>query len=72
LTNHARSPITSYADAILLAASKETPLQGGAFASKLAQIHVLDMLSTIVSMQQRDFTFEALNKTAKSVLEKMY
>ncbi|GMA63156.1 MurR/RpiR family transcriptional regulator [Alicyclobacillus fastidiosus] len=72
LTGHARSPITSYANAILLAASKETPLQGGAFASKLAQIHVLDILSTIVSLKQRTSTFEALNKSAKSVLDKMY
>lgn len=72
LTNHARSPVTSYADAILLAASKETPLQGGAFASKLAQIHVLDILSTIVSIKQRGSTFQALKRTAESVLDKMY
>ncbi|WAH35575.1 MurR/RpiR family transcriptional regulator [Alicyclobacillus dauci] len=72
LTNHARSPVTSYADAILLAAAKETPLQGGAFASKLAQIHVLDILSTVVSMKQRTSTFDALNRTAKSVLDKLY
>ncbi|WP_067621922.1 MurR/RpiR family transcriptional regulator [Alicyclobacillus acidiphilus] len=72
LTSHARSPITSYADAVLIAASKETPLQGGAFASKLAQIHVLDILSTIVSLKQRASTFEALSKSAKSVVDKMY
>lgn len=72
LTSHARSPITSYADAVLIAASKETPLQGGALASKLAQIHVLDILSTVVSLKQRASTFEALNKSAKSVLDKMY
>lgn len=72
LTSHARSPITAYANAVLLAASKETPLQGGAFVSKLAQIHVLDILSTIVSQKQRSSSFEALNKRAKSVLNKMY
>nr|WP_313783525.1 SIS domain-containing protein [Paenibacillus larvae] len=33
LTNHARSPITHHADVVLLAAAKETPLQGGAFSS---------------------------------------
>lgn len=72
LTNHARSPITQYADAILLAASRETPLQGGAFSSKLAQIHVLDILSTLVAMEQKEHTLSSIEKTAKSVLEKMY
>lgn len=72
LTNHARSPITSYADAVLLAAAKESPLQGGAFSSKIAQIHVLDILSTIVSIKRRDMTFNALEHTAKAVLDKLY
>jgi DNA-binding MurR/RpiR family transcriptional regulator len=72
LTNHARSPITNYADAILLASSRETPLQGGAFSSKLAQIHVLDILSTLVAIQRKDDTFSSIEKTAKAVVEKMY
>ncbi|WP_019537388.1 MurR/RpiR family transcriptional regulator [Paenibacillus ginsengihumi] len=72
LTNHARSPITQYADAVLLASSKETPLQGGAFASKLAQIHVLDILSTIVALRQKEKTFRAIEKTSKSVVDKLY
>jgi DNA-binding MurR/RpiR family transcriptional regulator len=72
LTTHARSPITSYADAVLLTATKESPLQGGAFASKLAQIHVLDILSTIVAMRQKEATFAAIESTAKAVLDKLY
>jgi DNA-binding MurR/RpiR family transcriptional regulator len=72
LTNHARSPVTSYADAILLAASQENPLQGGAFASKLAQIHLLDILSTIVSIKQQDSTIKALKQTAQAVIDKLY
>jgi DNA-binding MurR/RpiR family transcriptional regulator len=72
LTNHARSPITNYADAILLASSRETPLQGGAFSSKLAQIHVLDILSTLVAIRRKEDTFSSIEKTAKAVVEKMY
>lgn len=72
LTNHARSPITALANAVLLGASKQSPLQGGAFSSKLAQIHVLDILSTIVSVKRKDTTFSALESTAKAVLEKLY
>jgi DNA-binding MurR/RpiR family transcriptional regulator len=72
LTNHARSPITYYADVVLLATSRETPLQGGAFSSKLSQIHVLDILSTAVAIQQKEKTYQALEKTAKAVLNKLY
>jgi len=72
LTNHARSPITQYADAILLASSKETPLQGGAFASKLGQIHLLDILSTAVALRRKKETFDAIEKTSKAVVDKLY
>jgi DNA-binding MurR/RpiR family transcriptional regulator len=72
LTNHARSPITSYADATLLGASKESPMQGGAFASKLAQIHILDILSTVVALRMKESAFSALERTAKSVVDKIY
>lgn len=72
ITNHARSPITQYADIVLLATSRESPLQGGAFSSKLAQIHVLDLLSTAIALQQKESTYTALEKTAKSVLNKIY
>lgn len=72
LTNHARSPITQYADVIFLAASKESPLQGGAFASKIAQLHLLDILTTALSIRQKEKTFKAVEKTAKAVLDKMY
>ncbi|MFF2447431.1 MurR/RpiR family transcriptional regulator [Neobacillus sp. NPDC058068] len=72
ITNHAKSPITQYADVILLAASKETPLQGGAFASKIAQLHLLDILTTAVALRQKENIFHSIEKTAKAVLDKMY
>ncbi|HYK74511.1 MAG TPA: MurR/RpiR family transcriptional regulator [Pseudoneobacillus sp.] len=72
LTNHAKSPITLYADTILLSASKETPFQGGAFASKIAQIHVLDLLSTLIALNQKDRTYSAIERTAKAVVDKLY
>ncbi|MVP02500.1 MurR/RpiR family transcriptional regulator [Paenibacillus lutrae] len=72
LTNHARSPIANQSDVVLLATAKETPLQGGAFSSKLAQIHLLDILSTAVAIQMKDQTYRALEYTAKSVLDKLY
>ncbi|QSO55396.1 MurR/RpiR family transcriptional regulator [Alicyclobacillus curvatus] len=72
LTNHARSPITSSADAILLGSARESPLQGGAFASKLAQIHLLDIVSTIVAIRMKEHSYPSIERTAKSVLDKLY
>lgn len=72
LTSHARSPITQFADVVLLTASKESPLQGGSFSSKLSQIHALDVLSTAVALGSKERTYEALEMTAKAVLDKLY
>lgn len=72
ITNHAKSPITQYANVILLAASKETPLQGGAFSSKIAQLHILDILTTTVALKQKENIFKSIEKTAEAVLDKMY
>ncbi|NYE09009.1 DNA-binding MurR/RpiR family transcriptional regulator [Bacillus niacini] len=72
LTSHSKSPITQYADVILLAASKETPLQGGSFSSKIAQLQLLDILTTAVALKRKDYTFKSIEKTAKAVLDKMY
>jgi len=72
LTSHAKSPITQYANAVLLSRSKETPLQGGAFRSKITQIHVLDILTTAVAIQCSEKAFRAIELTAKSISAKMY
>lgn len=72
LTSHLRSPLTQFADVVLLSKSRETPLQGGAFSSKLSQIHVLDVLSTATAIRFKDKAYEALGRTSKSVLDKIY
>lgn len=72
LTSHLRSPLTQHADVVLLSKSRETPLQGGAFSSKLSQIHVLDILSTATAIRYKDKTYDALEKTTKSVVDKIY
>jgi len=72
LTNHIKSPITLHSDCVLLAAAKESPFQGGAFASKIAQIHVLDVLSTLVLLKSKESTSTAIEKTTKSVVDKLF
>ncbi|MFD0696450.1 MurR/RpiR family transcriptional regulator [Paenibacillus sp. GCM10027628] len=72
LTSHAKSPITQYADAVLLSCSKENPLQGGAFRSKITQIHVLDILTTAMAMHCKEKAYQAIELTSKAVSDKLY
>lgn len=72
ITNYARSPITTVADIVLLTSAKETPLRSGALTSKIAQLHVLDILYTAVAIRLKDKAVQALDKTAKAVLDKLY
>lgn len=51
ITNFAKSPITKVADAVLLTSAKETPLRSGALTSKIAQLHVLDILYSALAIK---------------------
>ncbi len=72
LTDHARSPITAVADVVLLTASREAPLASGALRSKIAQVHLLDLLFTGVVMKLRDQARESTRRTAQAVVDKLY
>lgn len=72
LTSHARSPITTYADIVLLVPSKEMPFQGGALSTKIAQIHLIDILSTLLTLHMKDSAYAAIKKTADAVADKLY
>ncbi len=72
ITSQSRSPLAQFADTLLLINSKESPLQGGAFSSKMSQIHVLDILSTILVLNTKEKAYQALERTAKGVADKLY
>jgi DNA-binding MurR/RpiR family transcriptional regulator len=71
LTSHLRSPIAAHADTVLLTPSREMPMEGGALSTKYAQIHLLNILTTLLSMQ-KETAKESLEKTAISVADKLY
>jgi DNA-binding MurR/RpiR family transcriptional regulator len=71
LTSHLRSPIAAYADTVLLVPSKELPMEGGALSTKFTQIHLLNILTTLISMK-KETADESLEKTARSVADKLY
>lgn len=71
LTSHMRSPITAYADTVLLVPSREMPTEGGALSTKIMKIHLLDILCTLIMLSKKNAK-EALEKTAHSVADKLY
>lgn len=72
ITGHNKSPITKVADIKLLTATKEGPLGSGALRSKIAQLHMLDLIFTGVSLKLKEQTIEYTEKTAKAVIDKLY
>ena len=72
ITNHSKSPITRYADIMLLTSVVETPLRSGALTSRMAQLHVIDLLHTSIALQIKEKAFQNINKTAEAVLNKLY
>ncbi len=46
ITRFAESPITAYADIVLLCGANEGPFQGGSVSAKIAQVYLLDILYT--------------------------
>jgi DNA-binding MurR/RpiR family transcriptional regulator len=71
LTSHLRSPIAAHADTVLLTPSREMPMEGGALSTKYAQIHLLNILTTLLSMT-KETAKESLEITAISVADKLY
>lgn len=72
ISNHARSPMTQYADAVLVGFARRYPFADAFFASTLTQIHILDVLSTAIAFQNKDKADRALRKTMDSVADKYY
>lgn len=72
ITYYSRSPITQFADIVLLAGAKESPLEGGSLTAKISQLFVVDLLCTGLALQTKDRSLEMNRKTAKAVVNKIY
>ncbi|MGI6694534.1 MAG: hypothetical protein ACOX46_12235 [Limnochordia bacterium] len=59
-------------DLVLLTGSAEDPLQGGSLRSKLAQVHMIDLLYTGVAHRLGQEVVELKKKSALSVVDKLY
>ncbi|WP_404445663.1 MurR/RpiR family transcriptional regulator [Sutcliffiella horikoshii] len=72
ITYYVRSPITKLADMVMLSGGKESPLEGGSLAAKIAQLFVIDLLCTGLAVKQKEYSLSMKEKTARAVIEKIY
>lgn len=71
ITRFAKSPITKYADIVLLCGAHEGPLQGGDLSAKMAQLYLLDILFSEYTRKTGDLSKKNSKKTAESVSNKL-
>jgi RpiR family transcriptional regulator, carbohydrate utilization regulator len=71
ITNRSKSPLVNTSSIILLAAAPETPLTGGAYASKISQFLIVDALFAGLTEAQPDLA-DAIARTASIVSERSY
>lgn len=71
ITNRKRSPLSKVADAVFIAASAETPLTGGAFASKVGQLLLIEVLYNGLAACDGKFA-QAITDTAEAIADRSY
>lgn len=72
VTRFSKSPLTSYADLILLSGANESPLQGGSTSGEISQLFLVDLLYTEYYRRYFDVCSKNNEKTSGSVLERLY
>lgn len=72
ITHHANSPITRYADIVLLTGAKEAPLQGGDVSAQIAQLFVISILYNGVFLKLKNQSIKNKEKTCEAVLDKLF
>ncbi|GAB3790505.1 MurR/RpiR family transcriptional regulator [Virgibacillus kimchii] len=72
ITNYMKSPLTSYADIVLLTSAKENPLDSGSLVSKISQLFVIDLLCTGITMKNYEGAKQIKEQVAQTISEKLY
>jgi DNA-binding MurR/RpiR family transcriptional regulator len=68
ITNHVKSPVTEFSTIILHSSARNSPITGENAAARIAQLNILDVLFTILSLNQQHLSYENLLKTKESVI----
>ncbi len=72
VTGYARSPLAQHTDYLILIPTRETPFESGAVRSKIAQLHVLEVLFEYVFAQSPKKATNNLSRTAQGVARWIY
>lgn len=72
LTNYLKSPLSQYADHILLGAAKENPLDSGSLVSKIAQLFLIDVLCTGLAVGNVERAEEIRTQISANISTKLY
>ncbi len=71
VTRFAESPLTAFADIVLLCGANEGPFQGGALSAKVAQLYLLDILYTEYFKKNYVISNRNKKRTTQSIANKL-
>lgn len=69
LTHSLRSPVTEYADYVLVNGNKQGKLQGDSIGTKIAQLFVLDLIYALLVQGEEELAAQTKQKTLNVILE---
>lgn len=72
LTNYVKSPLTKYADFVLLSSAKESPLDSGSLVSKIAQLYLIDLICTGLTMNNVQEAESVKREITEHIAGKLY
>lgn len=72
LTNYVKSPLTQFADQVLLSSSKESPLNSGSLVSKITQLFLIDLICTGITLRNFDEAEKMKMVITENTASKLY
>jgi DNA-binding MurR/RpiR family transcriptional regulator len=72
LTNYVKSPLTKYADYILLTSVKESPLDSGSLVAKITQLYLIDLICTGITMKNYEQAEKVKMEVSENIGSKLY
>lgn len=72
ITNYIKSPLTKLSDCILLSSAKESPLDSGSLVSKVAQLFVIDLICTGLTIKNFELAERNKMEVSENITGKLY
>lgn len=72
VTSYMKSPVTKFADIVLITSGKEHYMEGGTLASSISQLYIVDILVTGYYLLDIEKSQEMREKTGRAIISKIY